>query len=725
MPGQLDLMLEADKRGLLPPEKKAMLDEAIKRGLVNISEPATPKLADPEQGQGRAELLSSVPMRIAKGLKDTIDGPAQLLSHLVPAGAMGGLDAATQALYDTPVIGKYIKASNLLAMPSGIDKNIRQSNAEYEQARQAMTAPTLTSVITGQKPEPGFDAARFVGNVLGPGNKLIPGGGAGSTARQLAMSGAKQGAVAAAIQPVTSEGDYWTQKGTQVGAGTLAGAALGPVIGKTIQVVAEKMGPVLDRLKLTLSDPGASREADRVINEAFQRQGVDAATIPDAIKQKIKTEVQDALKTGNITDPTQIARKAEFSALNIEPTAAQLSREPMAFAQEKNLRGIVGAGEPLTARFNAQNNQLIGALNTRGALGSPGAYQVSEATLNALKSGDTARQTLVGDLYKKATDNLGRAAPLDVRAATENAGRVLAEEHATGSLPGAARDILNDLAMGKIPFTVDTKESIVKALYRMGQSPNKDANYAVNLVRKELDNAPLSETHNLGEDALAAFRAARTAHAARMELQKQIPALDAAVNGMEPDKFFQQFILNGNRNDLMKLSQVLRTESPSAVAQIKSQILDHLKTKALNGASDEVGVFSQSAYNKALDALADKLPAFFTKQEIADLGRIGRVASYIQAQPAASAVNNSNTTSAAMNLLSKIGKVPGLGAYVNTYATKPLQSAAEQKAVEEALAAKLATQPPEQSAAKIRDLLNKGGRPLLIGAGIAAGSAAQ
>jgi hypothetical protein len=43
MPGKLDLYLEAEKRGLLPPDKQGVLDEARKRGLV----PAPPELGGP------------------------------------------------------------------------------------------------------------------------------------------------------------------------------------------------------------------------------------------------------------------------------------------------------------------------------------------------------------------------------------------------------------------------------------------------------------------------------------------------------------------------------------------------------------------------------------------------------------------------------------------------------------------------------------------------------
>jgi hypothetical protein len=73
-------------------------------------------------------------------------------------------------------------------------------------------------------------------------------------------------------------------------------------------------------------------------------------------------------------------------------------------------------------------------------------------------------------------------------------------------------------------------------------------------------------------------------------------------------------------------------------------LVAHLKEKALSGAADEVGKFSQAAYNKALREIGDrKLGLFFSPEEIAQLNSLGRVASYATVQPVGSAVNNSNS----------------------------------------------------------------------------------
>ena len=84
-----------------------------------------------------------------------------------------------------------------------------------------------------------------------------------------------------------------------------------------------------------------------------------------------------------------------------------------------------------------------------------------------------------------------------------------------------------------------------------------------------------------------------------------------------------------------------------------------LKGKALNGAADEVGNFSPSAYNKALQQIGDfKLRLMFNSDELAQMKAIGRVGSYETFQPRGSAVNNSNTASGIAGLVERIADNP-------------------------------------------------------------------
>lgn len=117
-------------------------------------------------------------------------------------------------------------------------------------------------------------------------------------------------------------------------------------------------------------------------------------------------------------------------------------------------------------------------------------------------------------------------------------------------------------------------------------------------------------------------------------------------------------MINGDAKSLKNTLNVLG-DNPEAIQTVRDQVLGHLKEKALNGAADEVGKFSQSKYNGALKMLgSSKLEMLFTPEEINQLRALGRVASYEQFQPVGAAVNNSNTASAVGGMLERIGNSP-------------------------------------------------------------------
>jgi len=166
-------------------------------------------------------------------------------------------------------------------------------------------------------------------------------------------------------------------------------------------------------------------------------------------------------------------------------------------------------------------------------------------------------------------------------------------------------------------------------------------------------------------EVIDAFNKARAANRAWMQVVEKTPALQAVREGVEPDKFIQKFLVgSGNESTnkaVFNLSQQIKKD-PEAVTAVKGAITNYLKTKALSGATDEVGNFSQSAYNKTISSIGErKLAMFFSPVEVQQLKAIGRVASYEQVQPSGSAVNNSNTATTLIGFLDRIGrKIPGV-----------------------------------------------------------------
>ena len=158
-----------------------------------------------------------------------------------------------------------------------------------------------------------------------------------------------------------------------------------------------------------------------------------------------------------------------------------------------------------------------------------------------------------------------------------------------------------------------------------------------------------------------AVNLARGAAKSRFGWQESSKPIEAALGGVEPDKFIQRFVINGSLSDAESIAKNAGSES------VKNAIVAHLKGKAIGSADDDFGKFSQAAYKTALAQIGDrKLAVFFSPTELEQLKAVGRVASAMQVQPIGSAVNNSNSGAMLIGkgydaLKGGIGMIPGVG----------------------------------------------------------------
>jgi len=196
-------------------------------------------------------------------------------------------------------------------------------------------------------------------------------------------------------------------------------------------------------------------------------------------------------------------------------------------------------------------------------------------------------------------------------------------------------------------------------------------------------------------EAIDAVNRARAATRSAYAYEDSSPLVRSVLSDgatSDPQRIAQRFIIGGTAREA---EDVARQVGPQGHQEIKNALVSYLKEKALNQSADEVGKFSQSSYNKAFQSLArnGKLELFFNPEEIAQLERLGRVASYAQAQPVGSAVNNSN--SGAMLLgrgLDALNKFPFLGPMIGP-ALKNIDVSLQQRAAQNVSPGLLATQP--------------------------------
>ena len=594
---------------------------------------------------------------VALGAKQAVlDAPAKWIADHFPAldkvGAAMGLPTAAQGAaqtQDTIDQGKPFSDRLLWRSGGGLVGNL---------GGNALEAYAVGRLLKGV---PGGPTAANKLQALAP--KTAPYVGAATV-----------GGITGALQPTgTNESNM----------GGVVGGALGGVLG---QAAGQAIGAGARAVKSFLGQQAAGVQAQRMIADALQKIG---ASRNDAILPQysgLRDEVAKALSVGGIIDDAALRRKLEFTALGLQPTLGTVGRDAQQFATEHTLAGINGAGKALADIERNNNAGLIGTLNKAGAAKSNlsfdrgGDYAAGQAIHSPIKSLLEQAQDKVGALYRAAEDLNGRPIELDHVAFTQRAGDLVDKTGKNYFLPDEFKRILNDVATGKYPLTVGTAEQIKTALASATRSA-KDGNAraALSAVRQALEETPVMgqkmagtelsvpgqlwpTTPNAGQEAIDAFRAARNAHKEMMGVIESAPAVKAVFEGVEPDKFFQKHVIGANVNDLRKTAALL-SQNPATLEQIKSDIVGWLKNKALNGASDEVGKFSQSGFNRAMNSFGrDKLALFFSPQELAQLQSVGRVASYIQVAPAGARVNSSNTAAQVANM---VGHMTGGNALMN------------------------------------------------------------
>lgn len=638
-------------------------------------------------------------------IRDPLDAGAQLLTRGVSTVASLG--------------GRFPNAVSQWAdeETARVDQIVKNANAEYDQSRE----------MAGRE---GFDVARLAGNVVSPANAAIaariPLAGAVG-AKALAVRGAAQGAASGMMQPVTDTENFGTQKAIQMGAGAVGGAVITPVAAKVGEKAVQAGGKAYDRIVNGSQFSQAQvRQIDDFVNQALAQNGIkDLSEVPEGIIRQLRQQAGEALKAGQKLDPAAALRKADFDRLQIPGTTGQITRDPMQYAKERNLRGIEGVGQELTDRFAQQNQLLSNRLADLGAGNALEADVAGSKLVNALQKYDEPKKQAVSAAYAAARDEAGRYANVDVPGFSKAANDALDSKMLGRFLPTEVRDLVNDISSGKLPLNVNNLvqvDGVMSAAQRAAQRRGDEAAaHAIGEVRTALNNAGVDS--NAGAQAKAAFDAARGLARERFAAIDSNPALKAALEGADPDKFVRNHLLNGSTKQVNRLAQLLEAD-PEAHSVARSQIAGYLRDKAFGANVTGDKPFAQESYNKALKDLGtNKLSAFFTPDEVDQLKAIGRVGGYISSQPAGSAVNNSNTAGAAMNILSnlsgKVGSYPGLNLLRDSVRTYSQEKFA-QNALMGQLPKQAAELPPEAKN-RLLSLL----APLPIGFASAVGSPSQ
>lgn len=539
--------------------------------------------------------------------------------------------------------------------------------------------------------------------IIGRASETMAGGGTGAALAGLAAKGAA-GTTQAVLQRMAANPT------TQLVSGATAGAAgqqsaengggwgsqfvsslLGGMAGAGAVGAAQSAGKAVRNMITPATVPA---DLERTITVALQRQGIDPASITPALRASLMQDVQAAMKTGQGTlDPAALARLADYRRLGLTPTRGRVTLDPIDVTREQNAMRTAAATGARDAQLpgiaQGNNQRLLSMIDELKPINDPSG--IGAAAMRPIAARDASLQQQVNALYSRARDQSGRSAQMDGAAFTQAANQAL-QKNLAPKLGAEVDQVLNDIATGKTPLTVEYAQQLKTMLGRKAEAARGtqgDLSYAYGLVRKALDEAPLrsapqvnpgnlpavpgtvpTSPAGLGQDAINAFNAARSAAKQRFDWQDSAPGIAKALNGATPDTFVQQNILSRGAgfNDVAKIAETIGSD-PAAREAVRGSIVQYLKEAAIGkGNTTATGNFSGRGWASAVDGIGDKkLGLFFDPAEVEQLKAMGRVGTTETFQPRGSAVNNSNTAAGFAGLLQGLsnqlgpvlGKIPG------------------------------------------------------------------
>jgi hypothetical protein len=522
---------------------------------------------------------------------------------------------------------------------------------------------------------------------------------------------AAQGAAYMALQPTEQNGVEGYQQraweGTKAG---VLGAGFGYLANKVGSSLANKFGERVSSI--------TAPEIDDAINATLKDSGQTIHDLPNGYAQQLRDSVLESVSKGKKLDIPATLRQQEFKSVGITGTQGQITRDPMQYATEQNLRGVAGVGEPLKVAFTNQENQLRSTIG-KYASGAKDRYQAGSEIGGALTKADEAMSSKVSELYKQARTSAGKDLELPLQG--------LAQDYATtlrdfgDKIPSGVRNNFEDLGLltGKQNklFTVEEADRLLKVI-NANSSNDPAVNTALKALRGSVKNTVLQTDASGGVYAPAVKAAAE-----RFKMHDMLPALQQAARGeIDADKFVAKHIVGANPESVINLTKMLKLASPDAYEQSRAQVGEYLRKSAYGLDSSLTAgdsAFRPAGFAKALDSLGERLKAFYTPDEITTLKQLSRVGSYMNTSPAKAAVSSSNSAVPIQNtLLAVLGtKFPYSDKVVNL-AKGATTGARNNSAVKNALSEKLITenQPLLQGIEKkYQNNLMKFSMPLSIG----------
>jgi len=341
-----------------------------------------------------------------KGLRDPLDGGAQLLTKMLPNGVVSAGNSLNNWLADkTGLVGRLPEG--------GVDQQVREAESAYQAQRKS-------------NGESGIDWPRIAGNVFNPVNlalaSKIP--QAATLAGRVGI-GAAAGGATATLNPV-GEGEFVPEKLKHMAAGAAAGGLVPAVVGGIARAISPK---VSDDVRALMNE-GITPTPGQSMGGAFKTLEDKARSIPilgemitraqraqgDQLGTSVLNKGMGKLGQPNVTGPgseglAQLRQAASSAYDDLLPKMSANTGEAQFSTEIGNLKNMVSALPKREAdQFNAILDREIGQRvapngvlsgdNLKAAQGA-----LSKASIPFSKATD-AYQNQLGQALKEADASL-------------------------------------------------------------------------------------------------------------------------------------------------------------------------------------------------------------------------------------------------------------------------------------------------------------------------------
>jgi len=318
--------------------------------------------------------------RFAAKFPDWMAGPSGgVRGSAVGRLAMGAAD---------PGVALVQLGANAIGQGDAVNRRVAEVEKQYQDARGAAGSE-------------GFDPLRMVGSTA----ITAPVGLAGKAATTLggmALKGAAQGAVSGALQPVVG-GDFWEEKGGQVGLGAAGGAVAAPLVGALARVVSPRasVNAELDMLKREGVNPTIGQAAGGFLNQLEQK----ATSLP-LVGDAIRSARGRAVEQFNEAAINRTVKPIGGSVKGSGQDAVAQAGDMISDAYENAIKRVKGV-----AFDSPEFNREFGTLRQMATNLEPAHAARFEKTLNDVVLGRMSPiGNMLGQTYKRVDSELGALA---------------------------------------------------------------------------------------------------------------------------------------------------------------------------------------------------------------------------------------------------------------------------------------------------------------------------